>query len=187
MNRSRLLAISLLLVLSTATLIAQPSKLAGTSIEIKNSTFYLNGKQVNLPIAADELEKIVGKPDRSFEGVRKVSTWDAQGLIAYQKAGETAFIEIGVILDIKENAFEFSPRQKFSGSLMIDGARVTGASSLTSVNRTKSGPKFKPIPMVKILSEYTSGDLYLVMWQTEKARPIAAGKILQISIAIKQD
>lgn len=185
MNILRLLAVSLLFLIPASTLCAQLDKRTSTAIEIRNSTVYLNGTQIKLPVEANELEKLIGKADRTFEGARKVSTWDDLGLIAYQKTDDTAFIEIGVILDVKENFFEFSPRQPFSGSFIIDGAKVTRASSLYSVNRSKKGGKFKPIPIVKILSEYTSGEVYLVMWQTEKARTQANARILQISIGIK--
>lgn len=152
-------------------------------IEVKNSSFYLNGKAIKLPIAVADLEKIIGKADRSVVGARKVSTWDELGLIAYQKEGTDEYLEIGVILDTKENSFEFSPTKPFRGSFTIDGARVTAASSLNSINRQKKGAKFKPIPIVKVLSEYRSGAIYLVMWQTEKARVIADAKVLTISIA----
>lgn len=156
---------------------------ADLKIEIKNSRFYLASNMVKLPIAASELEKIIGKPDRSREGVNKVSTWDRLGLVGYQKIGSEDYYEIGIILDVKENAFEFNPSSTFQGSFIIDGVKVTSSSSINSLNRRKKGARFKPIPFVKILSEYRSGDVYMVMWQTEKSRVIGGAKILPIAIS----
>ncbi|MFZ1701676.1 MAG: hypothetical protein WBO10_10380 [Pyrinomonadaceae bacterium] len=177
----RFVFIALILVLAVS--VFGQTKTSDVRIEIKNSQFYLSSKLVKLPITANELEKIIGKPDRSLEGVNKVSTWDKLGLVGYQKLGSDDYHEIGIVLDVKENKFEFNPSNTFQGSFIIDGVRVTPASSLNSLNQGKKGAKFKPIPFVKILSEYRSGNVYMVMWQTEKAKVIGDAKILQISIS----
>ncbi|CAN5333974.1 hypothetical protein BH10ACI2_BH10ACI2_25010 [soil metagenome] len=158
--------------------IAQPT------IEIKKSLFYINGIPIQLPIPAAELERIIGKSDRSMEGIRKVSTWDKLGLIGYQKVGSEDFIEIGVILNVAENTFDFMPGSTYTGLLTVDGAKVTANSTRDTVNQKKSGGKFKPIPLVGMLSDYKTGDFYLVMWQKEAPRASRSGKILQINVAI---
>jgi len=162
---------------TTAALTAQPT------VEIKKSAFYLNGKIVKLPIPSADLERIIGKPDRSKEGARKISTWDKLGLIAYQKTDSDNFIEIGIVLNVLENKFDFTPDNPYRGSFTIDGAKLTADSTRNTVNQKKTGPKFRPIPLVGMLSDYKTGDLNLIMWQAEGRRASGLGKILQISIA----
>lgn len=158
--------------------------MAQATIEVKGSALYLNGTLVKLPASAAEVEKIVGKADRSMAGVRRVLTWDKLGLIAYQKLESDDVIEINAILNITDNSFPFTPERSFAGSLTIDGAKLTSTSTRDSINRSKIGGKFKPIPAAGFLSDYKTGDLYLVMWQQEKRGASGSGKILQISISI---
>lgn len=153
-----------------------------TTVEIKRSAFYINDTRVKLPITAADLENIIGKPDRTMEGARKVSTWDKLGLTGYQKTDSDEFIEIGVILNVTDNAFDFTPEKPFSGSFIIDGAKITTASTRNTVNQKKTGSKFKPIPLVGMLSDYKTGGLYLVMWQEAKRGASGSGKILQINV-----
>ena len=114
---------TLVLFLFSFTAFAQQTAADKTTVEIKKSTFYLNGTAVKLPIKAADLEKIIGKPDRAMEGARKVSTWDKLGLTGYQKTDSDEFIEIGVILNVTDNAFDFTPEKPFIGSFTIDGAK----------------------------------------------------------------
>lgn len=155
-----------------------------TTVEIKKSTFYLNGTAVKLPIKAADLVKIIGKPDRAMEGARKVSTWDRLGLTGYQKTDSDEFLEIGVILNVTDNAFDFTPEKSFSGSFVIDGAKINTASTRNTVNQKKTGGKFKQLPLVGMLSDYKTGGLYLVMWQEAKRGASGSGKILQINVGI---
>lgn len=155
-----------------------------TSVEVRGSKFYLNGNVVKLPVAVSAIEKIIGRPDRTMEGARKVSTWDKLGLIGYQPTESDEFIEIGVILNIAENAFDFMPATLYRGSLIVDGVKITSASTLNAVNRQKKGGKFNAIPFVGMLSDYTTGGLYLVMWQQEKREASGSGKILQVNKGI---
>ncbi len=177
-------AFTLVLFLFTLTAAAQQIEAAKMTVEIKRSVFYLNGTAVKLPIKASELEKIIGKPDRSMEGVRKVSTWDKLGLTGYQKTDSDEFIEIGVILNVTDNAFDFTPEMTFSGSFILDGAKITTSGTRNSVNQKKTGGQFKPIPLVGMLSDYKTGGLYLVMWQEAKRGASGSGKILQINVGI---
>ncbi|MEQ1604229.1 MAG: hypothetical protein ABL999_05115 [Pyrinomonadaceae bacterium] len=174
----------LALFLFSLTATAQQTEAGKTTVEIKRSVFYLNGTAAKLPIKASELEKIIGKPDRMMEGARKVATWDKLGLTGYQKTDSDEFIEIGVILNVTDNAFEFTPEKPFSGSFNLDGAKITSTSTRNSVNQKKTGGKFKPIPLVGMLSDYKTGGLYLVMWQEAKPGPSGSGKILQINVGI---
>ncbi|MFT3746422.1 MAG: hypothetical protein QM785_19280 [Pyrinomonadaceae bacterium] len=176
--------VTLVLFLFSFTAFAQQIAADKTTVEIKKAAFYLNGSAVKLPIGAAELEKIIGKPDRTMEGARKVATWDKLGLTGYQKTDSDEYIEIGVILNITDNAFPFTPEKAFNGSLLIDGAKVNTASTRNSVNQKKTGGKFKPIPLVGMLSDYKTGGLYLVMWQEAKRGASGSGKILQVNVGI---
>jgi hypothetical protein len=119
-----------------------------------------------------------------MEGARKVATWDKLGLIGYQKAGLDDFIEIGVIFNVSDNDFDFTPKDLFRGSFILDGARVTANSTRNSINGSRAGGKFKPLPLAEVLSEYKAGSLNLVMWQETKRGASGSGKILQINVGI---
>ena len=159
---------------------------AGPIVEMKRSVFYLNKIPIKLPIAAAELEKIIGKPDRTTEIARKVATWDKLGITGYQKTNSDEYIEIGFILNVTDNAFDFTPASVFNGSFVIDGAKITAASTRNSVNQKKTGTKFKPLPRVGILSDYKTGGIYLVMWQEAKRGASGSGKILQVNVGIAE-
>lgn len=179
--------IFLVLVVSTVSVVhAQSPSTTLHKIEVSKSGFFIDGTAVKLPIRESDLNKILGTPDKTFEGVQTVKTWESLGLIGYQKTGSEEFLEIGVVLDIKENVFDFTPSSPFVGILTVDGAKVTARSTRDSVNKGKKGKKFKPLPLVQILSELETGGFYLVMWQTEKSRKPGSAKILEIAISIPE-
>lgn len=166
---------------------AQQNSVKKMTVEIRKSIFYLNGTAVKFPIASAELENVIGKPDRTMEGVRRVATWDKLGLTGYQKVDSDKYMEIGFILNVAENTFSFTPEKLYNGSLIIDGVHITAASTRDSVNRKKTGGKFKPVPLAGMFSENKTGRLYLFMWQEAKRRASGSGKILQINIGIDPD
>ncbi len=153
------------------------------AIVVKSAGFFINGKAVKMPAKSADIYDLLGRPDRKVEGLRRVSVWDKLGLIGYQPLDSEDFIEVAVILDNKTYVFPFTPEQAFVGSLTIDRAKVTAKSTRNSLNLAKTGVKFKPVAGVGMLSEMTTGELYLAMIQVEVLRNSGAGKIVHIAIS----
>jgi len=152
------------------------------TLKISTSGLEINNQLVKLPIAENSLRTILGNPDRTTNKANLISTWDKLGVIAYQSIAGEKFSEIAIILDVKQNKFDFTPAQAFSGNLFVDGAAVMASSTRSSINATKTGAKFKPIVVAPFLSELTSGKNCLTMLQDERGKVSSLGKVQQISV-----
>ncbi len=153
------------------------------SINVDKKGFSINQTSLKFPISVQDIEKVLGKSNRTFAGVQRVSTWDDLGLVGYQQSDIDGFTEIGVIFNIAENKFDFMPKRTFQGQLTVDGAKISNKSTRTSINKTKTGAKFVSLPLMSALTEAQTGEQYMVMWQASERGAVPLGTVLQISIS----
>lgn len=153
-------------------------------IEVKKSALFVNGSIVKLPISLTDLEKLIGPPSRTVEKINYISTWDDLGLLAYQKDESSDVFQLSVILNNLDMEIEFWPGTVFGGILVIDGARIKSNDSNSSINRKKTGKKFKPVsPITPFLLEIKSGSLQVNISRASRGDFSASGKIVEVSIA----
>lgn len=92
-----------------------------------------NGEKVTLDLTRDELKEMFGKPDRITLKHNIIWTYDKLGFMVYIKP-KTLKIN-NITINFKKESFDFSPKEKFKGELIIYGSKVT---EYTNFNGLKS-------------------------------------------------
>jgi hypothetical protein len=86
-------------------------------IGITNNQFTIAGTQVNFPLPADELRKILGEARITKSQYNDVYTWDELGICGYSNNGKEVQ---SLCLVIKKEEFDFSPNNVFTSDFFID-------------------------------------------------------------------
>ena len=94
-----------------------------TTIHLSSTGLQINSVVIDLPVSIDTLKKCLNNNYRTIKGKSNtVLTWDDLGIIAYSKNGEV--IE-SLTLELEPEAYDFSPKKKFSGKFYFDDKDIT--------------------------------------------------------------
>jgi hypothetical protein len=104
-------------------------------IEIKSDTCFINSVIVTNHENMQSLESVFGKPDRMHSLEFKIWTYDNLGIRIYVNQ-KTSLVE-SVDLDFIKGEYDFSPRNVFSGTLVINGFPVSRQASLNQLEQIK--------------------------------------------------
>jgi hypothetical protein len=127
-----------------------PKKL---EIVVAGETVTLNGKKLTLPCEREELVKALGAPTREAAKASRLLTWDELGLYAYQARDGTKVNALAITFG--PDKFAFWPKKPFAGTLRVNGAAVSGRTTLAEINRAAS----KRFERDKVLPDsYTARD-----------------------------
>jgi hypothetical protein len=106
---------------SAATPPAKPDKV---TVVVTGQKVTINGTDMGLKPMIADLEKVLGKPDRTSDmpqGVNKIYTWDKYGVVAYDpKDGRC----ISTTFPYKPMGTDFSPKAMFNGTITVDGKAI---------------------------------------------------------------
>lgn len=106
-------------------------------------TTVINGVRLQMPMDLGRLIEVLGDPDRMTKGKpdqNTLHTWDELGMLAYESPNGK-IISLAVCFGREDK--DFWPRKYFRGLLRVDGATVTGRTSIGEINRGKEGKKFE--------------------------------------------
>lgn len=135
---TRFFRLALLLGLAPASLYAGERQLAFTG-----STVTFSGKAFRLPCAKDALLSAFGTPDRVERLANDIYVWDELGLFAYVRPGRNEAFSVNVALGEMTKFLSFAPKKTFTGPLIVDGARITPAADIDTINKSKKGQPFR--------------------------------------------
>lgn len=111
-----------------------PKQTADVHVTVTGLQVTINGIAVsNKPMVADFVA-IFGKPDRTWDqgGANKVHTWDKIGLLVYEPYDGRC---ISATFPYKPMSQSFNPATMFGGSIIVDGNKLTPATSLATVKK----------------------------------------------------
>ncbi len=96
----------------------------GQKIEVDSTdTLVFNDKKVTLDLTRDELKEVFGKPDRITLKHNIIWTYDELGFMIYINPQTLKIMNITI--NFKIETHDFSPKEKFKGTLIIFGSAVT--------------------------------------------------------------
>jgi len=93
-----------------------------TTIHLSSTDFQINSVSIKFPISINILKKCFGDDFRTFKAKNNtIFTWDNLGVLGYSSNGE--FID-SLTLELEPDAFEFSPKTKFSGTFYFNDEEI---------------------------------------------------------------
>jgi len=96
----------------------------GQKVEIDSTdTLIFNNKKVSLDLTKDELKEVFGNPDRVTLKHNIIWTYDELGFMIYIEPQTLKILNITITF--KKETLDFSPKEKFKGTLIIFGSAVT--------------------------------------------------------------
>ena len=94
-----------------------------TRVSISGGALYLNGVRLQLPGPAQEVVKILGKPDRESRLANTILTWDNLGIYVHVEPGSQQANQFTVVFG-KED-MPFTSKKAFAGRVSIDETEIT--------------------------------------------------------------
>lgn len=111
--------------------------------EIARERLTIDGTEIALPCAAAVLERLLGKADRVWQGIKTVRVWEARGITAHAESETDQIKSVRFFIKTDEQVFGFAPWRRFNGELKLDGVVITPNSTTDEINRRKTGAKFE--------------------------------------------
>jgi hypothetical protein len=119
------------------------------TVAIADESLSINGKKFALPLAREELVRLLGKPTREARLANTILTWDELGVYAYQRPGTDKVHSFCVALGAEP--YDFRPKKLFAGKASVDGAEVRADTAVKAVNAAKRGAPFKKVDLLPFL------------------------------------
>jgi hypothetical protein len=114
---------------------AAPAKPDKVTVAVTGQKVTINGADMGLKPMIADLEKVLGKPDRTTDtpqGVNKIYTWDKYGVVAYDpKDGRC----ISTTFPYKPMGTEFSPKAMFNGTITVDGKAIPVGTDIADLKK----------------------------------------------------
>jgi hypothetical protein len=107
------------------------------SIEIKSDRLYLNSKKITKETTLQDIRSIVGTPNRKFDKLSTIWTYDSLGLKIYIGPQDSSLEAIS--LDFKKGDLEFSPRKEFNDKLIINSQPISVRTSIADFEKMNIG------------------------------------------------
>ncbi|NIG55451.1 hypothetical protein [Chitinophaga sp. Cy-1792] len=85
---------------------------------IIDNTIFIEDQVIIFPVKIQVLQAILGPGRHVKKKYNHIYTWDEAGLTAYAKDGKVAE---SIMLDISPNKYDFSPKQTFTDTFLING------------------------------------------------------------------
>ena len=92
------------------------------SIEINEGGYFINGEAITKVLKFKKLKSILGSPNRTFQGINNVHTYDEDGIYCYQPHGSSQVTS--VVLDYIQGFYDFSPKETFQGNIRINNINL---------------------------------------------------------------
>lgn len=102
-------------------------------IEIKSDSLYINSKKVTKETTLQDIRSILGNPNREFDKLSTIWTYDSLGLKIYIGTQDSSLEAFS--LDFKKDDLEFSPRKEFNGKLIINSQPVSAKTSIADFEK----------------------------------------------------
>lgn len=153
--------------------------------EIAQQRLTIDNTEIGLPCSAAVLERLLGKADRVWQGIKTVRVWEARGITAHAESETDQIISVRFFIKTDEQVFGFTPWRAFNGELKLDGVSVTPDLTTDEINRRKTGAKFElddegdPIFWAIKSSRY-----WTVLTRRENGRNSATGTVHEISLEV---
>lgn len=106
-------------------------------VEIKSEILYINSKKVTKETTVQDIRSILGIPNREFDKLSTIWTYDSLGLRIYLRTQDSSLETIS--LDFKKDDFEFSPRKTFNGKFIINNQEISAPTSITEFEKMNIG------------------------------------------------
>ena len=102
-------------------------------IEVKSDSLFINSKKVTKETKVQELRSILGNPNREFDKLSTIWTYDSLGFKLYISNEDSSLESIS--LDFKKDNLEFSPQEVFSGKFIINNEEILAKTSTTDFEK----------------------------------------------------
>jgi len=94
-----------------------------TTIHLSSTEFLINSISITFPVSVTKLISSLDNDFRTFKAKNNtIFTWDDLGILGYSENGE--FID-SLTLEFEPDAYDFSPKQKFSGTFYFNDEEIT--------------------------------------------------------------
>jgi len=115
------------------------------TIEVDSTdTLTFNNRKITSDLTREGLKDIFGNPDRITLKHNIIWTYDELGFMIYIKPKTLKILNITI--NFKKETYDFSPKEKFNGTLIIFGSAVTEyttASGLKSIEM-EANKRYRP-------------------------------------------
>ena len=128
-------SIILLLLISFIKLNAQSESII---VKVSDNSFLINDAEIVFPTDLATIEKILNKSDRITKTkYSEIVSWDSLGITAYKSKNSE---EIKTIhFDFEIERFDFSPKNKFNGKVLINSLEMSNDSTKEDLNKIGFG------------------------------------------------
>lgn len=113
------------------------SSSSDTSIVIKKGKFKINGVAILPSWGLDLCKKALGAPDRTRDGYNKTHTYDTKSIVLFEKVKDKTpsgtVSEIQAYFSVPEQNDVTPKGSGYSGSITIDGTKITSSLSATDM------------------------------------------------------
>ena len=106
-------------------------------IEIKSDNLYVNSKKITKATTVEDIRSILGNPDREFDKLSNIWTYDSLGLKIYI-GKENSSLE-AISIDYIKGDLEFSPRKDFKGRFTINSQAISAKTSIQDLEKMDIG------------------------------------------------
>ena len=121
------LLIILILLISTAVF--------SQKIEIADNGLFINSNRITEQTSPLDIQNILGKPDRKYLKYNTIWTYDKLGLKIYIDPSTENLKSISI--DFKQKNFDFSPKEIYSGELIIYEFYITKYTPIESLMKIR--------------------------------------------------
>lgn len=124
------------------------------AISLSNGILIMNSQPIHLPQPIDNVIEKLSPYSRFAEKGNDIYTWDNLGFLFWSKPHKKIANQLGVYIrkkrPVEEDKFsptgtrfiDSRPKQDFSGTLILDGVKITRTITFEALNAKKTGPKF---------------------------------------------
>ncbi len=123
MKKITLLLIAIILTLSSH----------GQKVEINSYGLFINSQKITSQTNTAFIQSILGTPDRKFLKINTIWTYDDLGIRIYITP-ETGNLK-SISLDFKKQDYDFSPKNAYSGELIIYGFYISRHTPIVSLKK----------------------------------------------------
>jgi len=178
--KEKKLSLQLTAIVLVASILAFTPPKSKNSIKVSKGELLISKVKFDFPWQVKTFQKALGKADRVDPGGNDIHTYDATGIILYEKSGSGRVTDFNIYFekDPDEN-YNFLPKEFFKGSFEIEGFKVDKNTSLEKLKKALPDYKFVKSIIGAWRGEYKGLYIYVQYDKSES-------KIYWVSVGKKQ-